>query len=287
MRVKLASKALSAAELVERPKWCAANWSPFRHYLHWTDPLIRIGHAEFFPVTKHISVCKPGMVWFEGEQRAVLFGYWRRGYFQKLKQRGLTLFRRRPHKGPTCWSVTGSYDRINEGAKTVGAWLSVDPAMSILLRLPVVDKLLDGLPRDDSQPEGNWERLFLVDHQCRWVRASLPFAEPGLYRRQRGQWRYVLTLDDYSRVALPPGDHRKAAIWSLFEPRHCRFDSDRRSLLIPAVADLPLLVSRALTTRSAQLPRRVHVDSKAWWQYENVDRRKALHVARIMRLELA
>lgn len=285
-RVKRASKALSATRLVEQPDWNVANWSPWKHANFWAEPLIQIGHAEYTDEEKKVAVCPKGMVWLKDERRAVLFGYWGKNHRDALEQFDLSITEYLPEKGPTCWYISGMVDNVKRAAKHLGVWLSPDPGISILERLPVFDKLLIGLQKDDSPSDGNWERLFFVDHQCSWKSAPEPFSDPGLYRRRHGQWRYVLTKDDHTRVALATRDQRSAAIWTRFELRIYRFDADRRTLLIPAVWDLPLLISRTLTTRSAQMPYRVQVDNKYWWQFIEVGHDKAQHVARIMRFEL-
>jgi hypothetical protein len=285
-RVKSASKALSAARLVEQPNWRGANWSPREHAAFWAKPLIQIGHAEYIEEEQKVAVCPKGMVWLEDNQRAVLFGYWRKEHRETLEQFDLSITKDDPKKGPTCWYVSGTVDNVKQAAKQLGVWLSPDPGISILERLPIVNKLLIGLPKDDSPSDGNWEQLFFDCHRCKWQSDSEPFSEPGLYRRRSGQRQYVLVKDDYIRVTLTTRDQRSAAIWSRFAPRLYRFDADRRTLLIPAVWDLPLLLSRALTTRSAQIPRRIRVDNKDWWQFSDVDQHKAQQVARIMRCNL-
>ncbi len=285
-RVKRASKALSATRHVEQPEWDGAHWSPWKHADFWAKPLIQIGHAEYIEAEKKVMVCPKGMVWLEDDQRAILFGYWREDDRDALKRFDLRITEDPPEKGPTCWSVSGKADRIKQAARHLGVWLSPDPGVSILEKLPVIDKLLMGLQKDDSPCDGNWERLFFDDHQCKWKNTPQPFSEPGLYRRRHGQWRYVLTHDDHTRIALVTKDQRSAAVWSCFESRICRFDADHQTLLIPAVYELPLLVTRALIARTAQIPGRVQVDNKNWLQFKDVDQHKAQQVARIMRCNL-
>ena len=285
-RVKTASMALSLARLFEHPEAKEKNWQPLQHAVHWAYPLIHLGHAEFIPATKQVCTCRRGIIWHGDKQKAVLYGYWREQEARKLEHYNLQLSKYRPNKGPSCWYVNGNHSNIIKATKLLGLWCSKDPGMAILERLPVLDKLLNNLPRDESQVDGNWEKLFFADYQRKWVSTSLPFMEPGLFRRLRGKRRHVLMLGDHTRVTLSSKEHQIAGIWSLFPSLVYRYDSKQKSFFIPAIGNLPLMILRALTTQSAQLPEQVSIDKKYWWRFKDVDYHKVLQVARIMGLDL-
>jgi hypothetical protein len=264
--------------------------NPLWHAMAWAGVLIRLGHAEFNQNQSTVSSCSPGLLWDPVSARAVLYGYWDPSRYSKLRELSVERFIHRPYKGPTCRSICGKREFLQEVAETLGVWFVDDPSVDLLKRLPAISLLLSNLTQSVASTDGYWEQFgYFNDLSWHWRATKIPFAEPGLYQRKDGKSLQVFVAADFCRFALKTMDEKLAAKWQCY---HQRFnwlcDTDRNALLVPrGTADLPVLVSRGLTMKSARLPLRVSFERRPWWMYQCVNKQQASEAARIMGQEIS
>lgn len=286
--VKSACGKLSAIEFPDR------QWTPLRHAMYWAGTLIRLGHAEFDADSHSVVATRPGVVILPSENRALLYGYWsptlRRRLVSELGSTELKLWRCIPDRGPTCHVITAREEQLTDAANSLNVWSSRDCSLNLLRRLPLLSHVLDGLQPSRFSVVGYWERFdYRSNLYGRWQSCDDPLTKPGLYQRKEGQTVQVFVTNDGGQFGLKSQDEKLAAKWSRYSPRFdWRFDALRSTLLIPdGTPELPLLVSRGLTLRSARLPKRVTQDGRRWWKYDAVGQRQAEEAARIMEQPLA
>jgi len=282
--VKANCQRLSMLEHLEKER------SPLWHAMVWAGVLIRLGHAEFDPQSNTVSSCSPGLLWDPLSSRAVLYGYWDPIRYSMLREFGVERFVHRPSRGPSSRSIGGDREVVREVADTLDVWLVDDPSVNLLERLPTLSVLLSSLSPSVVPAEGNWEQFgYFNDLNWRWRAAQNPLSEPGLYQRKDGQSAQVFVATDYRQFALKTMDEKLAAKWDCY-PRlfNWLFDVDSNTLLVPrGTPDLPVLVMRGLTMKSARLPVRVFYERRPWWKYTHVNQQQAVEAARIMEQEIS
>lgn len=264
--------------------------SPLWHAMAWAGVLIRLGHVEFDPNSSTISSCSPGLLWDPDSSRAVLYGYWDPSRYSKLREFPVERFVHRPTKGPSCRSIGGKRELVQEVADTLDVWFVDDPSVDLLKRLPAISLLLSNLSPSAVSVEGYWEQFgYFNDLSWRWRAAKTPLAEPGLYQRKDGKSVQVFVATDFCRFALKTMDEKLAAKWDCYHQRfNWLFDTDSNTLLVPrGTPDIPVLVSRGLTMKSARLPLRVSYERRPWWKYQRVNQQQASEAARIMEQEIS
>lgn len=264
--------------------------SPLWHAMTWAGVLIRLGHAEFDQNKSIVSSCSPGLLWDPVSGRAVLYGYWDPPRFSKLRDFSKERFVHRPNKGPTSRSIYGKREFLQEVAENLNIWFVDDPSVDLLKRLPAISLLLSSLTPSVASAEGYWEQFgYFNDLSWRWYATKNPLSEPGLYQRKDGESVQVFVAADFCRYALKTMDEKLAAKWKCYHQRfNWLFDTDRNTLLVPrGTPDLPVLVSRGLTMKSARLPLRVSYERRPWWKYQCVNQQQASESARIMEQEIS
>lgn len=277
--VKANSQRLSMLEHPEKER------CPLWHAMNWAGVLIRLGHAEFDPQSNSVSACSPGLLWDPRSSRAHLYGYWDPTQRSLLREFKVKRVLHRPFRGPSCRSIVGEREAVQEVAEGLDVWLVDDPSVNLLQRLPRLSSLLGLLSPSVVSQEGYWEQFeYFNDLRWRWRTAKNPLSEPGLYQRKSGQSTQVFVATDMRQFALKTKSEKLAAKWDCY---HQRFnwlaDADSNILLIPhGTPDLPTLVSRGLTMKSARLPMRVSYERRTWWKYTRVDHQQAGEAARIM-----
>lgn len=282
--VKASSQRLS---ILEHPEKVG---SPLWHAMEWAGLLIRLGHAEFYPKSNTVSACAPGLLWDPASSRAILYGYWDPSRHSMLREFGVDHVVHRPSRGPSCRAIGCDEEVSHKVADALGVWLVNDPSVHLLERLPTLSVLLGSLAPSLASAEGCWEQfVYFNDLRWRWRAAQNPLSEPGLYKRKDGQLEQVFVASDYRRFALKTPDEKLAAKWNCYHQRfNWLFDVDSNSLLVPhGTPDLPVLVSRGLTMKSARLPVRVSYERRPWWKYTRVNQQQAGEAARIMDQEIS
>lgn len=277
--VKTSGQRLSTIEYPDR------EWSPLWHAMEWAGVLIRLGHAEFDPASNTVAACSPGLLRDRFSSKAILYGYWNQSRLASLREIGTRRFLHRPARGPTCRAIVDTDSNSEEIARSLDVWLADETSVPMLRRLPRFSILLADLPPSQKSPDGYWEQFdYISDLHWRWRTAKQPLAEPGLYRRKEGQTAYVFVASDHRQFSLKSMDEKLAAKWACYTPRFdWMFDAERNVLLVPyGTPDLPVLVSRGLTMKSARLPVRMSFARRWWWKYVLVNERQAIEAARVM-----
>lgn len=277
--VKTAGQRLSSIEYPDR------EWTPLRHAMEWAGVLIRLGHAEFCESQRVVVAIPPGLLTFQTSDKAILYGYWAPSIRKKLSRMVLKRWQHFPLRGPSCYAVHLSKSQITEVSQSLGVWAMADCSVALLQRLPELSSILRDLEPCQIAGRGYWERFdYRSNLHGRWRACEKPMLEPGLYQRKEGKSIQVYVAEDHRQFSLKTFDEKLAARWSVYQSRFdWILDTHRQVLLIPdGTPDLPVLVSRGLTMRTARLPQRVSLRGCKWWKYGGVGEQQALNAARIM-----
>jgi hypothetical protein len=283
VNVKASSMRLSAVEPPQR------ELTPYGHAMRWVGPLIRLGHSEFDPCQRTVSAIPPGLLRNASRGFAACYGYWDPLRLRVLRRIGLKRFHHSPERGPSCWAVRGASAQIVELGEQANVWVADDPSFAFLSRLPVLQSLLCNLQPVAVATKGRWEKYdFRRNHFGMWHQCKQFPSAAGLYRHRESQTVQVYLDGDLRAFKLETVDEKTAAKWSCYQSRlDWVYSPDTRRLLVPyGTPELPVLVSRGLTTQSARLPIRLDFDNARWWRYDSVDQPQAEQAARIMEQEL-
>lgn len=277
--VKTAGQRLSAIEFPDK------EWSPLRHAMEWAGVLIRLGHAEFDSEKRVVTAISPGLLTSESSNKAILYGYWSPSKRQLLRRMAPKRWYHTPPRGPTCYAVSVAVTQLSELTESLSVWSTPDCSVALLKRLPKLSQLTSDLQPSQVSGGGYWERFdYISNSYGRWRSCDSPLTQPGLYQRKEGRAIQLWVDDKFRQFSLQTIEEKLAAKWWVYEARFdWVFDARRRVLLIPdETPDLPVLVSRGLTMRSARLPTRILLGRRRWRKYGSVGIRHAEEAARIM-----
>jgi hypothetical protein len=263
--------------------------TPYGHAMRWTEPLIRLGHAEFDPDERTLAAISPGLVLCGSPGKAICYGYWDPIRLRILRGYDFRHLRHCPQRGPTCHAIQGTPEQLSEFSEEANVWLADDPSLDLLRRLPLLSCVLSELTPGHIASKGFWERYDFRSNQYGvWRNSTQPPIDPGLYRHREGPMVQIFVAEDFRPYKLETRDQTIAAKWWCYQSHvDWSYNSETRRLSIPyGTPEMPVLVSRGLTAKSARLATRVEVGGARWWQYVAVDQPQAEQAARIMQQEL-
>lgn len=263
--------------------------TPYGHAMRWIDPLIRLGHAEYDPSRRTLNAISPGLIFSSSLGKAICYGYWDPIRLSNLRRNEFRPLRHDPKHGPTCRAFHAERQHLVAFAEKENVWLADDPGVDVLRRMPSLSHALHDLEPSPIVSKGSWERYeFRSTLYGEWRNSSQLPVERGLYRHRDGKLQQIFIGEDLRSYKLETRDQKIAAKWSCYKACSAWIYNPKTwQLLIPhGTPELPVLVSRGLTTKSARMATRVAFDKSRWWQYVAVDQLQAEHAARIMQQKL-